>query len=258
MGSIFQLQVRQILGGRKRWLVAVILVLPIALAFINLHFGDLDRVAKEVGEESWKSLCGMLLFILYPQTICVLFALLYGAPMLQDELEGRTLPYLLTRPMPRWKIVLGKYLAIVTLLVPGVLASLTAAWMILGSPAGSSLLFALSAATVAAVLAYNAIFAVFGFLIPSRAMIVTLMYAVVFEFILGLVPAVINTLTVTYYLRSLALRLTDLEVPEEVMRIVGDATLSTSLSVLGGMTLGGLVLASWLAAHREYIVTEQV
>ena len=107
------------------------------------------------------------------------------------------------------------------------------------------------------IIAYNAVFVLLGFIAPKRAMVLALMYGVVFEFILSFVPALVNEFTITYYLRSLVVGITDLEVPGEIARIVGGASFATSLLALGGIVVLALVLSSLLAGRREYVVADQ-
>ncbi|MBM4062739.1 MAG: ABC transporter permease [Planctomycetes bacterium] len=200
--------------------------------------------------------CAIYLFLLYPQAVCLLLALFYGTSVLADELDGKTLTYLFVRPLPRWRFVAGKYLGIVASLALPTAASLGAAWLIAGAPGGATLIGALLAATLAALCAYNALFVLFGFLVPRRAMIVALLYGVVFEFVGSFVPALVNEFTVTYYLRSLVARLLDVEIPREIARVVGGASVPGASLALLLITVVSLALAARLAARREYVVKD--
>lgn len=195
------------------------------------------------------------LFLLYPQVICLLLALFYGTSVLGYELDGKTLTYLFTRPLPRWQIVVGKYLGIVTALVPAAALSMVASALILG--VGSTLLLAMLAGSVGAVLAYSAVFILIGFLIPRRAMVVGLLYGIVFEFVLSFAPALVNEITVTYYLRSLVAGLLDLPIPREIARIVGGASVTGAIASLALIAAVCLALASLLAAQREYLIKDE-
>ncbi len=209
---------------------------------------------------NWPFIAGTFLFAIYCQAIAVLMALLYAAPLLNTELEAKTLPYLLTRPVPRWQIIVGKYLAIATVLLPFHLASLTGAWFLLEMPGGTDLLGAELAGSVAAVLAYNALFILIGYLIPSRAMVVAVIY-IILEAFLSFIPALINRFTITYYIRSIAIGLSDVvdmtDLPEEAEIIIGNASLGSSFLIVGVIIALGLGFASLLAAQREYVVTEK-
>lgn len=350
MFEIFRLQLRQILGGRKKWLVILFLILPILLTYVNMHVGGL-RHLKEMREEwqrweakspsereqeglgkeitavedpifllngkiavtkdgvfyegepvsrsstltftrrshgrgtsitikdgkvwlndnipvarfrprkmppPWEPICTVYLFFVYPQAICLLLALLYGSSLLWSELDNKTLTYLFTRPLARWKMVSGKYFAIVLTLIPLVSASLLISWLLLQMAGGWKLFAGILVASLGGILAYNTVFILLGFLIPRRAMVLALIYSVVFEFLLSFVPALVNTLTVSYYLRSLVVEIARIELHREIVRIVGGASLLTSIFVLAGIVLLGLSLSSLLASRREYVVAEQV
>lgn len=206
---------------------------------------------------SVETLSGAYLFLIYPQVICLLLALLYGTSLLGHELGGRTLTYLFTRPLPRWKFVLGKYMGILAGLIVPTLLSLFASWLLLGAPGGASMCLALMATTGLGLLAYNAVFVMFGFLIPRRAMVVALLYGVVFELVLSFVPALVNQITITYYLRSLFVGLLDLPVPSVAARMVGSASPLGALIALFVITAVGLAGSCVLAARREYVMKEE-
>jgi ABC-type transport system involved in multi-copper enzyme maturation permease subunit len=214
------------------------------------------REPDSVGPPAFAVFCAIFLFLLYPHAICLLLALFYGTSVLADELDGKTLTYLFVRPLPRWRFVVGKYLGIVMALALPTAASLCAAWLCAGAPGGGTLFGGLLAGTLAALCAYNALFVLFGFLVPRRAMILALLYGAIFETVLSFVPALVNEFTITYHLRSLVARLLDLEVPAEVARVVGGASAPAAVLALGGITAAALAAAAWLAARREYVVKD--
>ncbi len=251
MGPIFVLQLRQILGGRKILLLALFLTLPILLSVLVRSAGGFD-----IGDGNTPA--GIYLFLVYPQSMCMLLALLYGTAILNTEIEGKTLTYLFTRPVRRFMIILGKYLAIVVSLTIPSWASLAISWFIVGMPGDGRFILGLGLATTAAVLAYTAVFGAIGIVFQRRPMIIGLIYAVVFEVLLSFVPAVVNTVTVTYYLRSLVVRMISDEVPQELARVVGGADLATSGLVLAGITAVALVFSCVVSERREYSLTEQV
>lgn len=351
MVEVFRIQLRHMLGGKRKWLVAVCLVLPVLLTLasvtsggfrelerelevestrLGLYQGEVPETARRVewqGEdisfangllrltrdavlfrdqpvgrdylvvlggghlivldgrlyvdptkEGWRgtyytrrlsrgrslqsdipsipTICAIYLFLLYPQAICLLLALFYGTSVLGEELDGKTLTYLFTRPLPRWQFVVGKYLGIVTALVVPTGLSLLLSWLILGAPGGPVHLGGLLAGTIGALLTYNALFVLFGFLIPRRAMIVALLYGIFFELILSFVPALVNEFTITYYLRSLVVEILDVEIPREITRVVGGAGAPFALFAIAALVVVPLALSSLLAARREYVVKD--
>ena len=165
MKAVFDLQVRQILGGGKKWIVALFLSLPLLLLTVVAISGGFD--APGASDDVVGFITLVFLFILYPQTTCILATLLYGASMLSVEIEGKTVTYLFTRPVARWKVLVAKYLGIVTCLSVLVTPIVTVAWLIAGLPEGFRGYVALLIATLGAVVTYSAFFTALGILIPE-------------------------------------------------------------------------------------------
>jgi ABC-type transport system involved in multi-copper enzyme maturation permease subunit len=356
MFQICRMQLRQILGGRMKWLVVVILLLPVLLTLATVSGGGVEEIERELeraklhqsvgigeipetarrviweGEDlsfaddrvtltkkglrldgrrprrNWltvsndgrliisegqlwiddskrprdgrlrtrnigphshdlgldpeipitmDTLVAIYLFLLYPQVICLLISLFYGTSVLGHELGGKTLTYLFTRPLPRWKFVVGKYLGIIVALTIPTCVSLLVSWWILGADGGFSVISGLLAGTVVALLAFNALFILFGFLIPRRAMIAALLYGVIFELILSFIPALVNQFTITYYVRSFVVEMLDIDIPPEAIRVVGGASPQGALVALAVITVGALAASSFLAARREYVIHDQ-
>ena len=232
--------------GRRRWNIRTI------------SRRDSDLAFDSRGDLTLATICAIYLFMLYPQAICLLLALFYGTSVLGSELDGKTLTYLFVRPLPRWKFVVGKYLGIVTALAVPANFSLLASWVILGAEGGLALFGGMLLGTIGALIAYNAVFIFFGFLLPRRAMITALLYGLIFELVLSFVPALVNQFTITYYLRSLVVEILDLEVPHEIARIVGGASIPGALLALTAIVGVTLALSSILASRREYLVKDRV
>ena len=97
--------------------------------------GGVDDGGVDTSEERDVA-AGIVLYILYPQSLCILASLLYGATLLAAEIEDKTLVYLFTRGQARWKVLVGKYLATVLVLTLLVTASMTIAYALFGAPRG--------------------------------------------------------------------------------------------------------------------------
>lgn len=248
MFAVAILEFRHMLGEKKIWLLALFLMLPALLTAVLMNFGGFAQTDALLAS-------GVYLFLAYPQAICLILALLYSTAIMSTEVAEKTLTYLFTRPIAKWKIVISKYLTIVACLGVSTLASLLVSWCILGLPGGLRTLAAMSLATGVAIVVYCAIFAMLGIIFPKWAMVIGLIYAVVIEVFMSFVPAVINTLTATYYLRSVVMRMiADIELPPQIARMVGEASLTVSLSVLAVMTLTSLGVAALVASQREYAI----
>ncbi len=250
MAAIFYLQVRQFLCDRRLLLLALFLCLPVVLAGAIRWGGGFLPGANSDNEQLG---VGIFLFLLYPQMMCELLSLLFASSLVSVEIDGQTLTYLFTRPVPKWRILAGKYAAMWVTLVMPVMASLVVSWLVLGATGGARLLSGMCLGVCASLLAYGAVFAFIGVVLPNRAMAVGLLYAMI-EFALSYVPAVLNNLTVTYYLRSLVARILDLKIPLEAQRIVGGASLPLSCAALLGIVLAALAASSWVVSQTEFVV----
>src|SRR5690606_36105746 len=94
-------------------------------------------------------------------------ALFYGTALIADEIEERTITYLLMRPVPRASILLGKYLAYLMCTAAVLLPAVVVIWVLVapiqGSLASSFPVLAADLGLVAAGLtAYGAVFALAG------------------------------------------------------------------------------------------------
>lgn len=247
MGAIAWLQLRQVLGERRVFLIALFLALPILLSGVFTADPALDETISG----------GIFLFLLYPQTTCLLLALLYGSSILSSELDGKTITYLFSRPIPKWKIFCGKYAAIVGCLAVPTLASFLVSWFVVGSPGGVRFILGFAVAIVAAIAVDAAVFFLISVFFRKRPMVIGLVYGLV-EFALSFVPALVSTMTATYFLRSIVARVLDVNLTADLQRLVGAASLPTSILALAGFTAGALALACWAVTQREHVVVEAV
>jgi ABC-type transport system involved in multi-copper enzyme maturation permease subunit len=84
-------------------LLAGLLVLIAFLARFGTKSGGFDPVAA-YDQISAKLVFGFMLVIL---------SVVFSTGAIVQEIEQKTIPYLLTRPIPRWRILVAKYIAIV-------------------------------------------------------------------------------------------------------------------------------------------------
>jgi ABC-type transport system involved in multi-copper enzyme maturation permease subunit len=250
MGIIARHQIRQMLGQRRLWLLGVFLLLPIVVSLLTSGDGQPYEHA-------------MILFLMYPQAVCVLLSLLYGTAVISSEMEAQTLAYLFMRPIPRWHVIIGKYVATTMVLLVGVNVSFAIAWVAADSGAEGSLFASMGLSTSLSVVAYTAFFTMLGVIAPSKAMIVGVLAAMV-EAALSLVPAVVNLLTISYYLRSLVYpdfksslptNQAD-EITRALSRVIGDASTFEAIGALLLITAACLGIACYVVRRKVFI--EQV
>src|SRR5512136_873501 len=113
-------------AGRTRTFVILGLV-PVAMAvaariFLHGRAGDMAAVSTEI------------LMVFFLQFYIVLVTLFYGTSIKAEEVENRTLSYLLTRPVPKTAIILGKFSAYAAMTSAMVAVGLGVSFFILNAP----------------------------------------------------------------------------------------------------------------------------
>jgi ABC-2 type transport system permease protein len=135
----------------------------------------------------------------------LLILLVLGVSQFRSEIDAETLLYLSDRSVRRPTIVLGKFvgstLAALALTIPAALLPIGIA-VAGGAPAyPANVPLALGVATVLAAVAYGAFFLFLG-LITRSALLLGLIYGIIWEELLSVLPGSAPELTVLYYLRS--------------------------------------------------------
>ena len=207
--TLYTLTLRQHLRG-KRWLVtSALFLLPAVLALV------IRATAKDVPGVGLEFIFA---FMLVPQALLPLAALLYASGMIQDEQEEQTITYLLIRPIPKWALYLVKLLATLTTTVTLTIlfTALTYAAIYVGmeSRPGDVLTRCAKAATIhsLSVIAYCCLFGLIS-LLTRRTLIVGIVYAALVEGLLANLPLSVRLVAVIYYARVIAYRSLEFLVP---------------------------------------------
>ena len=182
-------------------------------------------------QQIWMTFCAWLLFALIPMLVSILGTLLWTTPAVSAELERRSWVYLAVRPNGGTAVLLGKYLAAVTWVIPPALIGLTLAVAIAGLASFEQswrVWWTMTRLVLLSAPAYAAIYLLLGVVLPRRAMVVAVAYTLIFELVISFVPAVINKITVQYRLRSLAAEWCDISFTGPAARS------STVLQLMGG------------------------
>ena len=146
--------------------------------------------------------------VYWVRNVLPLAALFYATSLVADEVEGRTLTYLLTRPLTRASIFAGKFAAYLattfTLALPAAVVTffvlMTAPAAPALGPAAADLLRDLGVMLLTLVV-YGALFALLGVLL-KRPVIPGLLFLYGWELLANL-PGYLPRLTLTAWLRSL-------------------------------------------------------
>lgn len=206
-------------------------------------------------------------WMLIVQLFVPLAAVIGASAVVAEEVEDRTLTYLVTRPIPRPAILLGRWLAVASWLVVltaacvgGLALAVRTAASALpperALPEGSlpaGLASGLLAIAVLGVLAYSALFAALSTAV-RHPLIVGLAFVFAIEGVLANLPGRSQAWTIQFQLRSLLLA----SEPElwgriaEVRGFLADPA-PTALATLAAVTVGALVVGSLVIRRRQYL-----
>lgn len=212
------------LFGRRRFL----LLLPLPLVLVTLA-----GVARSAGAEpavlGEAVLVGLGLAVVLP-----VMALIVGTGALGSEIDDGTIVHLLTKPLPRWQIVLAKFAVAV-----GVTALVAAVPLLVAGTIAHSLRLglALAGASVVGAAAYSALFLALS-LLTRRPVLLGLVYVLIWEGLLGGVVPNARVLSIQQYVIALADRLA----PTPLLQAEVSVSLAVVMSVL--ITIGFTVLAT--------------
>jgi len=162
-------------------------------------------------------------------------SLVFASAALGDAREDGTLVYLWLRPIDRWPVVVGAWLAALTVSMPLTIVPLTVAAGLSGG--GRDLVVATAIATLVGVLAYTAVFTLLALLVKNP-IVWGLGYVLIWEGIIsGFAPSAAN-LAIAGYVRSIITGLTDIELE------LGDKPVAVGVIVPLVVAVAALVLAS--------------
>lgn len=180
MSTVYLLTMRQLAGRWRLVIMTVLAVLPVLVAAIMVSSSDAPSV-REFEE--------VVLGTIIAGSIAPLVVLALAGPAFANEVEDRTLANLTLTPLPRWRIVLPKLLATITLAAPFIAASAlaTAYVAFLGDPLAVA---AVTASAIIGVALYASAFLWLG-LVSTQAIGIGLLYIVLWEgFFSGFVSGV--------------------------------------------------------------------
>ncbi len=187
-------------------------------------------------EKPPRELWALFLFALVPMLVSMLGSLLWTTPAISAELERRSWVYLTVRPNGGTAVLLGKYLAAVTWVIPPALVGLSIAVPLASTDDGWKLWWTMVRLVCLSCPAYAAVYLLLGTLMPRRAIVLAVAYTLIFELVISFIPAVINKLTVQYRLRALLVDWYEFPIPEGrqpgVLALIGDSPAWQHVAIL--------------------------
>ena len=262
---VFDVAVGQLLWSRRTMFMTLAVAAPVAIAVI---FRIIDSVGISALRVNGRLVPGPVMFggmiwLLYLRFIVPVLGAFYGTALISDEVEDRTLTYLLTRPIPRGAIVVGKYLSYVVCTSLVVLPSVVAAFLLMTPVGGGSIgetfpLLLTDLALLALGLAvYGAVFAFVGARVP-RPLVAGLVLVFGWEQLALIVPGYLRRFTVAYYLQSLVPHaMPQDDTVNAIQSLFSEPPpAQSSLLWLAGILIAALWLAARAVETREYVLEQ--
>lgn len=198
--------------------------------------------------------------------ILALTSALFTTAIVSQEVEQRTISYLLTRPIKRRELLLARYLASVIVVIGlGIFGAVALSVSTHGpSFAGNPYLTKDILGMVFGAFAYGGVF-LLASLILNRAMLVCLLYAFGWETLIPNMPGNLYYTSIYSYIQTISQHPPGSSMTGGSNPIVGmlsgslglnTLTSSTAYVVLGALTVGTTLLAAWWFTQFEYVPRE--
>ncbi|MFI6327920.1 ABC transporter permease subunit [Micromonospora chersina] len=216
MSTVSWITARGLFGRRRFLLLLPLPGLLLALAILSRSLG------VDPGEWGPAVLVGLGLAVVLP-----VVALIVGTGVLGAEIDDGTVVHILTKPLPRWQIILPKLavaagVTAVTVAVPLYVAGVLAHSVRLG--------LALAAAASIGALAYCAFFVALS-LLTRRPVLLGLVYVLIWEGLLGNFVSGTKVLSIQQYVIALADRIAPTEMLATDVSVPVAAVMSALIAV---------------------------
>ena len=202
VGRVFAVFFRQGRKARRTRFFFLFSFLPVAVSLI-IKFNQF--FSEKPGQESGY-LFTNLIMLFYLQMIILILSLFYGTSVCSEEVEGKTLPYLVTRPVPKPAVVLGKYLAYTAVMIGMVTLGLILSFAVLNldrllDPSLYGLLGRYLGVLILGLIAYGAFFTFLGSFL-KRSIFFGLLFSFGWENVIQYFPGSTQRLAIAHYLKS--------------------------------------------------------
>ena len=234
MRTIFSLTLAQLTLRRRYLIVLVLASVPILLAAIY-WFSD------QSSRPDLLDFHDVMTEQVLNSVVLPVAALLLATATLGDEVEDRTLNYLTMKPIPRWKIVIPKFLAtLIGVGVPVVFSGIVMSLLITEGDTATSLATGAGLAVGAA--AYSVVF-MWGGLVSRQAIAFGLVYVFLWEVSISTLFAGLRYLSIRQYTLGVIHGL-----DEQRLQDAGGLDLSLAPALIGALVV--VVLFVWLTDRR--------
>jgi len=241
---------------RTVWMGVLSLVPPAVTVLLALL---LPHLAGDNSNITLSSLFPRLNYHFYLHFLLPLITIFIGTSVLRDEVEERTLSYLLTRPLPRGMIIFSKMLAGIITAGLMLFISLMLTWLVMLISIGGSewvgnfnQVIKSSGIIMLGLLVYLPLFTLIGGIL-KQPVLISLLFSFGWEGTVAVMPGNIKLLTVAHYLHVLSPPLQKLSTNNINLFNFVMPTAETSHLVAYLVLIGCFLLFAGLASTLLYI-----
>ena len=200
-----------------------------------------------------------MIIAFYLQFLILILALFYGSSVVSEELDGKTLTYLTTRPVSKSAIILGKYAAYTSLTIFMVTLGVVFSFLVLNlselrNVSLYKILFRDVAVLAMGLMCYTAFFSFIGTLLKK-----SIMFGLIFSFgwenVIQYFPGSTQKFTIVHYLKSLLPSVSRGRFSFLLFKLEPSST-STSIFMLFLIAGVFIVLGCVLFTYKEYILKD--
>jgi ABC-2 type transport system permease protein len=249
---LFQMTLRDLVRPRRILVWALIVMALYGLSEAYRYVNP-----SETEQDAYVQLSGLLVY-----RVLALAAAIFSAAVISQEIEQRTIVYLVTRPISRPLLLLSRLAATVLVVFSiGFLAAVAVSLATHGSQAFSNeILWRDAKGLLIGAAAYSTLFVFFS-LLMNRSMLVSLFFAFGWETFVPNIPGDAYRLSIFPYLKAIAERPTTGAVQNPLGVLSGKAgpdlaSAQTGYLAMGAFVLGLAVLSTWWFKNFEYLPRE--
>ncbi len=242
------------IGIRKKRTILLTLLsfTPVLLLLI----AKIIEITKPHSSISASHLYSNIIVAFYIQFIIGILSIFYGSSVIDEEVEGKTLIYLFSKPISKSSIILGKFLSYISIIVITIMSGLIISFIIAYINAYIShkiiiMFFKYMIASFFAIMAYTSLFTMLATFF-KRTAIVGLLFIFGWESIINYMPGKTQKLTIIHYVKSL--------IPQTAVNRnfllfhLEPSSALTAIIVLSLISIISLIIGIWVFKYKEYII----
>lgn len=193
---VYQTALRDFLRFRRLFAWILVAVAMFALAKVFLY------VMPAEPKDAYSMLSSLFVFRILP-----LASAIFSSAVIGQEVEQKTIVYLLTRPVERWRLLLFRILASATAVAfVTILTMILVSAAVYGNPFANAQLGRDFVSILVGSLAYGTLFVFVTLMMSKAAMVVCLLFAFAWETAVPNMPGSMSALSVSTYLSAIAER----------------------------------------------------